>query len=735
MKTLLFKRLPVALVALVAIVNPALAGETKEYPKMLQEPLVIPNGQTLVFVRDKHNVTAEFTSPGKKSDEKEFNDATFSLGDVDIVAVFYQDLDLGGQREVVVMYRDAAGKPHMRAWGSTYNEIQPLTRFTPTLESISPQLKPFTVASARKAIAQLPPQNYLSAKIPDELPDPLFTEVLTSPEKYHPLFQGYFNDNYNKVESLEDAAGYYLTFPEKYIERENDKGEKAKYFLTMEYTNSGTCGRDEYAFAISGLYYSRGTATGKPDKEGPAVYLNLQNCTLQKNGAGEYKNNLMEGKWSWDGEYPQNGTFHLGKREGLWHEFSGNGIWREGKYHNDVAVGLWQGFSQSNEVVMIENYDNAGVYDGFWQKKTQLDDERWVIDEQGNYVKGKKEGDWQEQMNYQPRYSHYSHGLFDGEIRETTLDGKDISRKHYVHGVLQGEAKSWFDNGQLKSIAIYENGRKQGAEYLFQKDGRLENVQTWKAPDKDTVEICAGISQSACDDKVEKMPASLRNGEWSAWEDGILTHLENWCDDKQCGKEYRFSKSGLLLDKKVWKNGESVEEAHYELAGDRRQMTNLTYHSVKAGNRSSVTKYHHFTDNIYLFHFECPGPTERCGTEYAWYKSGEMAQTTQYIEGRLITLSRWLATGDMSWQIAKATEDKFAERYFLHGKILRQTLRSAQSENRDGRVILSTNSSDAGVTSYYDEDANEVTRQQQQEKWGGELKKPSRDRPFVGMSR
>lgn len=124
--------------------------------KPVYGPLAVPNDQNLAFYRMANNHVEAYFSSAIIGDYRQTNDTEYDLGDVKIVAAFCFDLNKGGEDEVIVMYRDTTGEPHIRAWGDNGVEMEPLTQLTPALDNIAARLDTFTVSSVRKAIGQMP---------------------------------------------------------------------------------------------------------------------------------------------------------------------------------------------------------------------------------------------------------------------------------------------------------------------------------------------------------------------------------------------------------------------------------------------------------------------------------------------------------------------------------------------------------------------------------------------------
>ncbi|WP_034457762.1 toxin-antitoxin system YwqK family antitoxin [Buttiauxella noackiae] len=710
--------------------------------KLVHGPLATNDGQTLAFYQKDNNVTAWFTSPPQTeqetiSDYALIVDSHYELGSVSIVAVFYQDLDKGGQDEVIVMYRDASGKPHLRAWGADADQMLPLTRLTPQLEDIAASLEKFTVAGARKALADLLPQQYLITRVIQDPSEPLFRDVLGAPHKYHPVFQRYFDELGDDVTNPQDAQGYSLIFPGKFIERTNEKAEKTKYTLTMDIIRQGSCGMDEAGFSPTGLHYENLTAGKKSVKEGPFVYYTLQGCQLTKNSEGQYHDNHYEGDWTWyspeeGGRLVEKGTFRKGLREGSWQRFDEQGLRKEGKYLHDVEDGVWQTFAESGEVIALESYQK-GYRNGPWWRKVAAkgSESGWVTEEQGQYLNDNKEGAWQERMTHEPRYAHYHNGLLDGELRVTKLNGQNCESGHYQKGLRHGESSEWHDNGELKKRANYLYGQLQGTSYNYRDSGKIAEVQNWKPGSAVNADLCQGLTnQDACDIRAAKLAQSLEEGEWrSFYEDGQLAAISERRNGKRYGTEYEFNHSGKLSFYARWDGkADPLENTRY----DYSQLDDYAHKPVRMSlladtrllndGRKEQSTFHSGSNKLSRHNFWCSASWTSaavCGTEYLWYRSGVLSAVIQQHYNRRIESTDWDSTGFIDRQTVKTSEKTFSERFYILDKLYTDTVSPATTYHDGNEEVVAAGPSNISETRRYDKRGNLVTFEEQQKEYEG----------------
>lgn len=301
---------------------------------------------------------------------------------------------------------------------------------------------------------------------------------------------------------------------------------------------------------------------------------------------------------------------------------------------------------------------------------------------------------------------------------------------------MQGKVETWLDDGRLESQVNYVNGRKQGREYSLTVSGSHEDLEinSWKAQSEGKEKLCAKLTdQFLCNQEAQKITDSLRDGEWRTYVNGVLKSADGWCDDERCGHSYKFSAAGALADQREWNKGDRIEDTHYTLSGRTQNNATLSFHSVTTGARDSVTRFHEYSNNLDSFHYQCSRPDGHCGTEYNWYPSGVIGRITEMMGNRRISFSDWKVTGDLNRQVVRISADKFAERYYFLDRILYQMIRPAETYHDSGVDITVMTPGDTSVNYYYDEDGNEVKRDEMLNKWGGILKNDTPSRQY-GLS-
>ena len=223
---------------------------------------------------------------------------------------------------------------------------------------------------------------------------------------------------------------------------------------------------------------------------------------------GTYKDGIPEGIRR---EYDEQGKVHKsyifrkgkivgegiftdeGKREGNWKEYFPDGTLKAlGSYHNDNRIGkwkfyyhtgqleeigayidgepdsTWRWFYKSGKVLRIENFYN-GLSDGVL---TEYDEEGEIIT-QGDYLEGKKEGNWFYQVGDNSDEGKYAEGMRNGLWKSYYADGTLSFEGKFVDDLPNGEHKWYWPNGKLKQHGRYVMGRRNGDLKKYDSTGLM----------------------------------------------------------------------------------------------------------------------------------------------------------------------------------------------------------------------------------------------------------------------
>jgi antitoxin component YwqK of YwqJK toxin-antitoxin module len=273
--------------------------------------------------------------------------------------------------------------------------------------------------------------------------------------------------------------------------------------------------------------------------------------------SGKYLADKEVGEWKWfhtNGIAFAVGYFANGKPIGNWKRYNKNGklliekglksednalSFREryiynnpvciGIYNNGLKEGFWRYFSNDGNIILECNY-SKGQKNGYFK--------RYILDnnsngknnystEEGNYIKGKKEGGWKkvntlgiifQKMSFRNDLLEGSFEKFDqdgvlvtsGQYKNSKKNGfwieneyDDVFKGSYFDDELDGECtwyfssgkikyktiynkgtlidtwKEYYENGILKEEGLIVNGLKVGNWKFYHENGNLDSVATF----------------------------------------------------------------------------------------------------------------------------------------------------------------------------------------------------------------------------------------------------------------
>ena len=154
--------------------------------------------------------------------------------------------------------------------------------------------------------------------------------------------------------------------------------------------------------------------------------------------------------------FPMQGSFKEGKREGYWEFFYESGAIRAKlKYENGLAVGLAEYFHSNGQLSSTGSYEK-GKLEGLWEGF----DSSGVLSSKGKYLKDKKEGAWEyfyDNGGLREKGS-YQQGKEEGLWEYFNYEGRLTDKGAYKNGLKDGP---WQETeGDRKAGVNYKNGKK-----------------------------------------------------------------------------------------------------------------------------------------------------------------------------------------------------------------------------------------------------------------------------------
>ena len=130
---------------------------------------------------------------------------------------------------------------------------------------------------------------------------------------------------------------------------------------------------------------------------------------------------------------------------------------------------IWMWYYSDGSLLRKENFYN-GLPDGLL---TEYDKQGNIIT-QGEYIEGKKEGEWIVYVGDSKDVIEYSDGFMNGWYRSYFPDGDLRYEGKYVDDNPNGEHIWYWENKKLRQQGVYVMGRKNGDWKKWDKEGVLQ---------------------------------------------------------------------------------------------------------------------------------------------------------------------------------------------------------------------------------------------------------------------
>ena len=370
-------------------------------------------------------------------------------------------------------------------------------------------------------------------------------------------------------------------------------------------------------------------------------------------------------------------------KDGLWYFWNENGLLNEEvEFSDGFRDGVTKYFSADGKQSAKISYKQGAPWNGEWIK--------WFSDgtkkEFGNYVDGTKNGTWRGWYdNGQKKYVlHYQNSMKHGICTEWAEDGrltKDITYNYdapvseYLviyhgdgytemnrrNGELSGSWISWFSNGKKNEEGIYKNGKKGGVWNGWYRNGekkysgkyvndKLDGLYTEMDRNgnilKEIMYVNGKINLESHtlrnDDsiiKFQKKNGKL-NGKWiETYNNGIITEIGNYSQDKKNGKWEGWFKTGNKRYESTYSNGnKSGVYQEWDITG--KVIKNIIYSSGKRIQEYEVVR----DGNGYMEINKKNGFLS--GQWIKWYAHGIKEEEGEYNQGiKVGTWSRYNING------------------------------------------------------------------------------------------
>jgi len=320
------------------------------------------------------------------------------------------------------------------------------------------------------------------------------------------------------------------------------------------------------------------------------------------------------------------GNLLKGRKEGTWKNYDDLGITHSFEYN-------------SNDLIVMDD----GLYTVKFSDKPISGKVYGDYGEEGNLLKGKKEGTWK-------YYAHYTYKKFDmvaifegvkygrfenGQKRgEQTwkngerdglgtwwhANGQKISEITWKDGERDGLDTEWYENGQKKREEIYKDGERDGLDTEWYENGQKKREEIYKDGERN------GLDTEWYENGQKKREQTLKNGR----RDGLDTE---WYENGQKKREEIY-KDGERISGKVWNSDGLLKNGIEKDSSNLEDVGNPFYNMRNLGKSETTWK-----------------DGERDGLATQWYKNGKKESEITYKNGEWDGLATfWYENGQKSSQ-------------------------------------------------------------------------------------
>jgi hypothetical protein len=340
-------------------------------------------GVVLAFLRENGEVNGYYCQCNEGSEKRMNLD---QYGKASIEAVFQLDLDSEGETTLVLSRNDGQYGLHAYRYERSGGRMFKVATLQPALDTIVHGAKVMDEARVRAALASLQLIDYSIAYAPSGVAE--FDAI----EHAHGALVGYFNiDGELLPDKPADAPAfaYKKTFQ-----------EKEGHFLTVTYLlGKGWQGSRAPSYHVKWITWETQPQRFAASQDGLFIEYDVNCCVGSVFARGLYAQGKRTGVWHFEepDTIRSSGAFVDDKAEGPWTYESGDET-TTGMMQRGQRTGRWEVSPGVAEWRAADMHSFTG-YDTFVKDRLNGPSERridGVVQWQGNYVNGKKQGQWVE---------------------------------------------------------------------------------------------------------------------------------------------------------------------------------------------------------------------------------------------------------------------------------------------------------------------------------------------------
>jgi antitoxin component YwqK of YwqJK toxin-antitoxin module len=181
---------------------------------------------------------------------------------------------------------------------------------------------------------------------------------------------------------------------------------------------------------------------------------------------------MRNGPWKLfysDGKLRAEGAYKNGKRQGPWTYYYKSGkVEQKGNYNEDLSGGEWKWYYQSGALHREETY-RKGREDGHSIEYDSLG----VVIIEGDFIDGRKNGIWTQEINDHFETGEYADGERTGIWIWKFDNGQKAFEGEFLGGVPVGKHRYWYSNGATRMKGEYQGGEMEGVWYYYDESAVL----------------------------------------------------------------------------------------------------------------------------------------------------------------------------------------------------------------------------------------------------------------------
>ncbi|MCC7700400.1 toxin-antitoxin system YwqK family antitoxin [Janthinobacterium sp. EB271-G4-7A] len=437
-------------------------------------------GVVLAFLRENGEVNGYYCQCNGDSEKRMNLD---KYGKASIAAVFQLDLDSEGETTFVLSRSsDKLFGLHAYRYERSGGRMFKVATLQPTLDAIMRGAKTMDEARVRAALARLQLIDYSIAYAPTGVAE--FDAI----EHGHGTLVGYFNIDGELLPGKPTDApafAYKKTFQ-----------EKEGHFLTVTYLlGKGWEGGRAPSYHVKWITWETQPQRFAASQDGLLIEYDVNCCTGNVYARGRYAQGKRTGQWHYEEPLTIRsvGAFVDDKAEGPWTYESGEET-TTGMMQRGQRTGRWE-VSPGVDEWRDEGKGNYEGFDTYVKDRLDGPSERRIgtlVHWQGNYVNGKKQGQWIEPGGGGLYVDDIKQGPWkkatpdggwqvltmrdgepEGKLEQYAAGGQLELVEHYRFGELDGPMESFYPGGKRRYQGAFASGKRDGAETLFYPDGEV----------------------------------------------------------------------------------------------------------------------------------------------------------------------------------------------------------------------------------------------------------------------